>query len=370
MKIALNATIATSQNTGTGNYAINLAIALLKNNTEDSFIIYCQESIADIFEPYKSENCTIVSLKFRSTSRRIYWEQFQLPKDLVKRKVDLLHSMAFTSPIMNKINTVLTVHDLAFKLHPETISLSKKIYYNFIFKHSIKKAKRIVAVSDSVKQEIIKYLNIAPERISTIHEAPVGDFSQAKDSKLKAATSKYGIKKPYILSVGTMEPRKNIPTLINAFQVLVQDKDFKYQLVLTGKKGWLGSELETSELKNNQSIIFTGFVEQEELKALYVGAELFAFPSIYEGFGLPLLEAMSCGTPVMASDIPIHREVCSDAAIYVMPNTVSGWTQALTDFIGTSTQGKIVKKGLKRAGSFSWEKAAKETCQVYKQINI
>lgn len=369
MLIALNTTIAAKQRTGTGHYAANLAAAIMQADHDHDLVIYCNHEMHDWFANRRNGYAVkIKGVEFASAIQRIYWEQTQLTRYLKKSGVDLLHSMAFTSPWINSVKSVVTVHDLTFKKYPETIPLSKRVYYKTVFPRSLKLADAIITPSESVKNELLETYRLNEEKVFPVAEAADDVFGNIPDEQTVAATiTSLGISAPYFLTVGTLEPRKNMGTLIKAFAKLKAKTGLPHQLVIVGKGGWLQAKANRSdEIKD---VVFTDYVPQGQLPALYAGAELFLFPSLYEGFGLPLLEALACATPVLASDISTHREICGEAAKFVPAGDVGQWTGAMLKILlDDDMKTKMIKKGLQRVRAFSWQKAAEKTLEVYTRV--
>jgi len=367
MKIALNTTIATKTRTGTGNYAVNLAAALMQMDHDHEIEIYCNADLQDWFADQRNgHSATINGIKFKSSRQRVFWEQTKLSGELKNNGVDLLHSMAFTSPWVNSIKTVVTVHDLAFQTYPETIPLTKRIYYRPIFSHSIKKTAKVIVPSNAVRKLLCETFHLNEEKVVCVPEGVNAEFFSSMNKKnIAAPREKFEIAGPYILTVGTQEPRKNLTTILSVFNKLKTEKDIPHKLVVAGKEGWLIKKPMT-ELPN---LISTGYVSQQDLIALYRGAELFLFPSLYEGFGLPLLEAMAAGVPVIASDIPVHREVCGEAALFANPLDAEEWRNAINQLLqNTSQQNRMRTNGIARANKFSWQKTAELTMEIYKSV--
>lgn len=367
MKIALNTTIASKTRTGTGNYAVNLAAALMQMDHGHEIEIYCNDDLHDWFAGQRNgHSATINGIKIKSSRRRVFWEQTKLSGELKKNGVDLLHSMAFTSPWMNSIKTVVTVHDLAFRKYPETIPLTKRIYYRPIFSHSIKKADKVVVPSRAVRKSLCKTFHLNEEKVVCVTEGVTADFFNSMNEKtIDATRKKIGIAGPYLLTVGTLEPRKNLATILGAFNKLKTEKGIPHQLVVAGKEGWLIKK----SMDESPDLISTGYVSQQDLIALYRGAELFLFPSLYEGFGLPLLEAMAAGVPVIASELPVHREVCGEAALFANPLDEEEWRNTIDQLLQNSSQQKRLRtNGIERAKKFSWQKTAERTMEIYESV--
>lgn len=369
MKIALNATIATKNRTGTGHYAANLTASLMQLDHDHELVVYCDQSLVDWFGDRRNGHDVLISgIEFESAMQRILWEQTQLNHDLKSRDVELLHSLAFTSPYFTSVKTVVTVHDLVFRNYPRTISLAKKLYYKPIFARSIKKAQRVITVSESVQRDLEAWLNLQPSKVISVPEAAGTEFiEKPANCKIKQTLRKLRVDYPYLLTVGTLEPRKNLLLLVSAFNSLKRESSLQHKLVIVGKVGWHKVDDRLRKLvHDSKDIVLTGYVEQSDLPAMYSAADLFLFPSLYEGFGLPLLEAFACGVPVIASDIAAHREVADNAALFVAPSDVDEWKDAILKLLDDGVRRKELSAlGLERVKEFSWRKAARKTLRVY-----
>jgi glycosyltransferase involved in cell wall biosynthesis len=259
---------------------------------------------------------------------------------------------------------MLTIHDLFPLINPElSLEGQSSLFENI--KPNLDKIDRIIAVSQSTKNDIMKYLDVHEDKITMIYEGVDEKYKPVEDcSKIK---KKYGVDK-FILFVGTLEPRKNIPNLIKAFAKL---NSTEYKLVITGKKGWkYKSIFNTAEsLKITDKTVFTGYVPEDDLPALYSAADLFVYPSLYEGFGIPPLEAMACGTPVITSNRSSLPEVAGNAALLVDPEDTDELAEAMMKVIGDSCLRDVMtKRGFEQAKKFSWDQCVRKTIRVYKQI--
>lgn len=369
MKIALNATIANPNQTGTGVYAANLASALMQLDHNHEFVIYCSHDMVDWFQDRRNGRVvTVKGVNFKSPLQRIFWEQTRLAPDLKRQRIDLLHSMAFTSPVVHTVRTVVTVHDLAFLQYPQTLTRAKRIYYKPVFTRSLRLTKRIITPSETVRKQVIETFSVPPGTVIATPLAVGSEFLNVQfgaESRQKIA--KYGVRAPYLLAVGTLEPRKNLLLLLQAYDLL-RKANLPHQLVVIGKRGW--QNVQDSELakrwQSSRDIVFTGYVDQQDLPHLYAGAEVFLFPSLYEGFGFPLLEAMAAGAPVLASDIPVHREVCGEAALFADPHNPEEWQSGIVKILSDLPMKNIMrKKGFERVKHFSWKRTAELTLSVY-----
>lgn len=306
------------------------------------------------------------------------FEQLALPVELASLKLDLLHSPDFIPPFYRRCKSVITVHDLAFLRYPHLLTAASRSYYLQIGR-AVKSADAIIAVSMSTRNDLIELLGASEEKISVISEASDAIFRPIDDELfLDAVRERYKVPEKFILFSGTIEPRKNLPTLIKAFakcwrqgEDCVGADGHRLKLVIAGAMGWLYEEVFASvaALGIEDLVIFTGPVTGQYLNGLYNLATVFVMPSLYEGFGLPVLEAMACGTPVIASNTSSLPEVVGDAGLIVDPLDVDGWARAISRVLGDrALRDDLCRRGLRRAAEFSWRKAAEETRAVYERV--
>jgi glycosyltransferase involved in cell wall biosynthesis len=319
-----------------------------------------------------------LSLRFSriSTVRpevRILWEQFVQPFALRKEEIDLLHSMAFVTPLVSPCPSVVTIYDLSFALFPEGLKRNKRLYLSLFTPISARRARLVIAISESTKRDIVRLFGITPEKVEVVYLGICENFRPLPEEEVEAFRKKRGLPERFILFVGTIEPRKNLTRLIEAFSLLspLSPLPFPFSplpLVIVGAKGWLYEEVfaKVEELGLEREVIFPGYIPWGELPLWYNAATIFVYPSLYEGFGLPPLEAMACGTPVIASNASSLPEVVGDAGILVSPGDVDGLAEAMKLLLSDETlREDLSRRGLRRAKGFSWEKTAEKTVQVY-----
>lgn len=268
--------------------------------------------------------------------------------------------------------TVLTVFDLSFYLFPETHPAERIRYMERYFYPRLHRVSHYLTISDTVKQEMVKYLSLSPENITVTPLGVDDTFRPIPPPLLNGALSKYALKSgSYILYIGTLEPRKNITNLLRAYALLSRRSREQYPLVLAGGMGWLmeGLDTEIAKLGIQSTTIKTGYVPREDLPSLYSGAAVFVYPSLYEGFGLPPLEAMACGAPVITSNVSSLPEVVGEAGIQVPPEDVKRLSEEIESLLGDDQRRTfLIQKGLERAKQFTWEKCAAMTLEVYDQV--
>jgi glycosyltransferase involved in cell wall biosynthesis len=282
----------------------------------------------------------------------------------------LYHATEHLLMPLHGIPTVLTVHDIIYYLFPAYHKKLNYWYLNLAMPLFCRRATAIIAVSEATKQDLCVHYKIPPAKIHVIHEAPSRNLSPATEEKILAVRRKYKIPQRYVLHVGTIEPRKNLSRLLSAFEkATAREKDLS--LVLVGGKGWLSADFYThlAQSPAREAVIMPGFIADDDLSALYSGAELTVMPSLYEGFGLPLLEAMSCGCPVAASNRSCLPEIGGSAAMYFDPENISEISETLVQLLqDKALRQELKSKSLNRAQEFSWHKAAVETYTLYRKI--
>jgi glycosyltransferase involved in cell wall biosynthesis len=321
----------------------------------------------------EKENFAIVSLP---TANRFNWNFWTLPKYLRKNPVDVYLTQYITPWFVPKrIKIITIIHDVSFKVYKQFIEKSDLFFLNCLIPHSIKRAYKIVSVSQFTRDEIIKYYKVAPEKVDYIYNAVADDFlaQDISEEKIKAVREKYYLPEKYILYVGTLQPRKNLPTLIEAFTLLKADKQFDFlKLVIAGGKGHNFDRKIEEAIGNNKldrDVILSGFVAEEDKAAVMAGAEIFCFPSFYEGFGIPILEAMAVSLPVVASDIAPHREIAGEAALFFNPDIAGELFQRLVEILRNDTlHNNLVIKGRTQVQKFSWRQTAEKMRGIFESL--
>jgi len=366
MRIGMDARLVHYRQAGISQYTIRLLDELAAINKDDEFIV---------FQSRKQRSMLVNAPNFQ---RRGLWtpphhrfEQMLLPLELAAVDLDVLHSPDFIPPFRRKCKSVITIHDLNFLLYPHFLTPESASYYGQI-DQAVRKCDHIIAVSESTKRDIIRLTGAPEDKISVVHEAAHPICRPLRDgSFLQEARARLGISGDFILFVSTIEPRKNVPTLLMAYRQLLDNYHADVSLVLAGEKGWLFNEVFTlvDKLGLRERVRFLGRVSPEDLLWLYNAAQLLVHPAFYEGFGLPPLEAMACGTPVVVSNTSSLPEVVGDAALLVEPTDVDGMTVAVWRVLSDDAlREQMSAKGLKRASLFSWRKAAVETMAIYRRL--
>ena len=374
MKIGIDARFyGGSFGKGLGRYTEKLLEYFDKINPPHEFIVFLRQENFDAFWPAHPEKFKKVLAPFHWYS---YGEQILFPRLIKRQKVDLMHFPHFNVPIFSRTPFVVTIHDLiithyptikATTLGPAAYAL-KQIGYHTVISHAIKKSRKIIAVSEFTKNDIIDSFGANPEKISVTYEAADAAVDLSKRESSEIVLEKFKIKQPYILYVGNAYPHKNIGGLIRAFKII---KDKNLSLVLVGKEDYFYRRVKKEAEKEDAlaGVNFTGFVSDEELAALYRNARLYCFPSFYEGFGLPPLEAMTYGVPVVSSDRSCLPEILKDSAEYFNPDDLDQTAKILYDISSNEIRrADLIKKGYEQVKKYSWEQCARETLRVYEEI--
>ncbi|HUE75895.1 MAG TPA: glycosyltransferase family 1 protein [Chloroflexota bacterium] len=297
------------------------------------------------------------------------WEQITLPLELMLHRFDVLHSPDFIPPFRRGSRSVITVHDLAFLRFPHLLTDDSRRYYGQIG-NAVKSADVIIAVSQATRRDLVERVGAPADRIVVILEAADPTFQPASDDEILRVREHYNLPEDYFLFVGTLEPRKNLAGLFRAYARLRSRSVSLPVLAIGGQPGWLAEDLPrlVGELKLNDYVHFLGRVRSEFLPALYSGATALVYPSLYEGFGLPALEAMACGTPVIASSAGALPEVCGNAAILVDPLAISELANAMDRVARQpSLRQELVGLGFARVAEFTWEATATATLDAYRR---
>ncbi|MBU0668298.1 glycosyltransferase family 4 protein [Patescibacteria group bacterium] len=366
MKIAIDIKGADKEKTGKGWYTYNMVDQLLKLDNFNQYLLYTNNKK----NPFPdAKNAQIKCVEDES----VKWH-YKVLKDLQMEKVDLF--FAPTSYIIpafapKSLNVIITVHDLVAFLFPATHKAKATIIERLTLKKALKKAKKVFVVSENTRKDLLKRFDYPQQNIHLTPCAP-SDFFRTKVSleDLEAFIAKMKLPEKFILAVGTLEPRKNFATLIKSF-VSLQKRHPDYKLVIVGKKGWRFKEIEASikQYKMEKEVIFPGYVKEDELQKFYGLAKVFIFPSLYEGFGIPPLEAMASGCPVVSSNVASLPEVIGDAGLLIDPKNSYKMAEAVADLIDNDhVRNTMIERGYRQAEKFSWEKSAQVALEVFQTI--
>jgi len=308
--------------------------------------------------------------KIDTIYRELIWQHMVLPSQVRKSKADILHSPAMISPVRCSVPVVLTIFDTCIITSPQSFPLWQRTITNKLLPTCVQRADKLIAISHFTKQEILRhYPHIPADKIEVTWLGVNPRFKVLDEATKGIVRKKYNLDRPFILSVSSSNPRKNLRTLIQAFAKITDRVD--HDLVLTGEYGWKSTELYSlvTDLGLSGRVKFTGFIPLDDLPAFYNLADLFVYPSLYEGFGLPPIEAMACGTPVITSNVTSLPEVVGDAALTLDPLNMELLAQSMKDLIINDTDRMALRsKGIERAKLFTWEKCARETLAVYDSL--
>jgi glycosyltransferase involved in cell wall biosynthesis len=364
MRIAIDMSIAQINQAGTGIYAASLARALQKTDTDNHYRFFSVNQQRDM----SSRKSLLTRLD--TLYRDLIWTHVQLPLQVAKHGVDLLHMPANVIPLIQPCRTVVTILDAIVLQFPESFSLWHRTYARLLIPYSAKRSTRILTISEQSKRSLVEYMKIDPEKIVVTYLAAASDFGPVAQPEITRVRQMYNLNQ-YILTVGALEPRKNMIRLLQAFAQLRAD-GYSGELVHAGPKGWLFEDVmvEVDRLDLQGSVRFLGRVPKQDLIGLYNAATCFVYPSLYEGFGLPVLEAMSCGCPVITSNLSSLPEITGDAAIMVDPYNVQQIVKAMQEVLANpSFAHNLIQRGFQQAMQFSWARCAQETLAVYQQAS-
>jgi glycosyltransferase involved in cell wall biosynthesis len=371
MRIGIDYTAAVRQGAGIGRYTRGLIRALAELDHETPYLLFSAGRDPDP-RPWPPNFCQRpVPLSDRHLA--ILWQRLRLPVPIewFTGPLDLFHSPDFVLPPVRRARTALTVHDLSFLRYPACFSPPLLRYLLGAVPRSIERADLVLADSEHTQRDLEELLGVPAEQVRVVHAGVEPEFAPRPASEVAAVRQRYGIQRPYLLGLGTLQPRKNFVRLIEAYRLLRQERHIPHQLVIGGGRGWLYEPiLEAIEAHGLQEdVLLIGFVEDADLPALYTGAKLFAFPSLYEGFGIPVLEAMACGTPVVASSASSLPEVAGDAALLARPTDVEALAEALWRALDDAAlRADLRASGLEQARRFTWAKAAQRLLEGYREL--
>ena len=372
MIVCLDVSPAVHHRAGSGRYAQELTAALVAIDPENEHVaFYNRPSEARIDPPLDQLPHLTTTLPNKFWRMSVLLAHFaRLPQDRLFPSVDLFHATDHLLPWLSCVKSVFTLHDLTFCLHSQMHSSWNRWFLTLMVPRFLRAANAVIADSECTKGDATRLYGIDEAKIKVIYPGVKARFHPADSETIEAARARYSLPERFILFVGTIEPRKNLNTLLEAYQAL-RSRGSNFNLVIVGKTGWLYESLfrRLRELGVEGEVAFPGFIPDVDLPALYSAADLFVFPSLYEGFGLPPLEAMACGTPVIVSDTSSLPEVVGDAGLLVDPYDVKGLAIAIERVLtDAQLQTEMRTKGLERAKQFTWEKAARETLAVYETV--
>ncbi len=367
MRIAIDAHSVGTKLGGNESYATNLIEALAQIDRDNQYTVYVTKREAVERFSNRWPNFSVRSTLPHTPFIRI---PLTLSAELRRNPVDVLH-VQFTSPPFSPCPVVVSIHDLSFEHLPETFKWRSRKQLRSTVRRSAREAAHVIALSEFVRNDLIETYALNPAKVSAIPLAAPAHFHPVHaEEELQRVRQTYGISGEYILTVGAIQPRKNLERLVAAYALLRKSRADAPKLVLAGKRAWLYDETLSTikELNLGDSVILTGYVPESDLPALYSGAICFIYPSYFEGFGLPPVEAMKCGAPVIVGNQTSLPEVVGDAAVLVDPFDTDAIAAALDRVISDSDlRAQLRVKGLTRADLFDWQKTARQTLAVYKK---
>jgi len=320
----------------------------------------------------KSPNLKITNLGSKVGSRmsRIYFENVLLPAYFRAGEFDLYHAPGYTLPLYSRMPSLVTIHDLIAIDHPALCQNETALYFNLFLPPSIRKAKKIITVSHTVKSEILNHFpETDPEKIEVVYHGIDRRFKPVRDDLIiQRVKNKYQLPEKYLLFVGNIEPKKNLNRIIEALILFNREHRERYKLVIAGKRGWKYSSVFEliKKHKLEAEILLLGYVDEKDLPAIYSLAAIFVFPSLCEGFGIPVIEAMACGCPVVVSDRGALPEISGGFCPQVDPLSITGIAAAIDSIAGNEDYRlQLIEKGLRWSGQFLWDETAKQTMEIY-----
>jgi glycosyltransferase involved in cell wall biosynthesis len=370
VRIAIDATSVPPSPAGAGVYAVELVRAMAQRDAHDGYAVFTRGAWFDEAAAGK-RNWRIERVDAASRERRLWWEQTRLPGALARLGIDVLHSTHHTLPLRPmRARRVVTVHDLTFLRIPERYPPARRLYMRTMTRLAARVADAIIVPSMTVRGDVIDLLHVDAAKVHAVYEAAGEQYRPLDREASMAVARRCGVDRPFVLSVGSREPGKNRARLIRAMHEL-RSEGIDRALLVVGQKAWKYEEEQTlaRELGMDDRVIFAGYVAAEDLPALYAAADLFAFPSLYEGFGVPVLEAMACGAPVLTSNVSATAEVAGEAALLIDPLSVASIREGLRSLLSDEAlRARLSRRGVERAAQFSWGRAADETHAVYERV--
>ena len=361
MRIAIDVRMITPFMHGISRYAYNLLEGLSSIDKKNDYILVSNNTFLQDFVSSHENFCL---KKIRSKLYGVC-EQITIPRLLRKNKIDIFHSPSFSGPVLAGCKVIMTIHDMNHVLFPFKLSVLHKAYYSIIVRRAAKNASRILTVSESSKRDISSYLNIPSEKIIVTYNAVDRNFRRSNENEINGIKDRFSINDKYILYVGSQKPHKNVGLLIEAYHQLREK--ISYQLVIVGKKDRLFQKgLRSHKL---EGVNFVGEVQDELMPHFYSGADVFVSPSLFEGFGLPLIEALACETPVVAMKTSSVGEVLGDAGLIVELNSSDKLAMAIYKVLSDEDlRNSLVRKGMARVKRFSWKETVNRTLKVYEEV--
>lgn len=362
-KILINALQFSPNGAGISRYSYKLADIIMKNNPNVD--VLCRRDVVDKFENKER----LIPIDIKGSADRIITEQIKLLK--IYKNYDIVHFLDYATPVLYKGKKIATIHDMAMHTMKDKYTKGQVLTKTTLLKNTIKNADKLICISEFTRKELLKYYpNVDESKIEVIYNGFEYNEIDLSQQTINETLNKFNITKNYLLFVGTLSPHKNIERIVEAFNKF-RNKGYDYQLVICGKKGWLYDDIfkKVKELELENQIIFTNYVTDSELEVLYKNANLFAFPSLYEGFGFPPIEAMARKLPVLTSNEGALPEVVGDAAYICDAYSSNDIANKIEHVLSEKQlQEELIKCGLKRVDKFSWENAQKDINSIYEKL--
>ncbi len=373
MHIGIDAHAIGAQQGGNETYIRNLIKSLAEVDGENRYTIYLANAgAAALWRDGFANQFKNFTVRLLPPPTPLVRVPVFLAYELLRRPVDVLH-VQYTAPPFCRVPVVVTIHDLAFEHLPETFTRRGSFQLKLTVRRTAKKAARIATVSEYSRQDLLRTYHLPPEKVVVTYNGIEPHFTPQPKSPGESSEirQRFGIARDFLLAVGSLQPRKNLVRLIRAYAKLRnENENFTRQLVIVGRKLWLADEIfaEVQKQRWAEDVILTGYVADEDLPALYRSASAFVYPSLFEGFGLPPLEAMACGAPVVTSDTSSLPEVTGDAALLIDPHDEQSLANALIEVVNNKPlRASLREKGIAQAGKFTWREAAEKTLRLYRE---
>ncbi len=375
MKIAFDVSYIQTKKTGIGRAALSLLQSLLEHDRINKYILHGWSLSLDVemINNFKNKNVQFNLLKIPGNIKRFYWNRLHCPNiEYIVKGIDIFHSADPLLPPLNTAKGVITIHDLVYKKYPNLLQKQVLKWDTYIFK-SVERANAIITLSNQSRNDIIEFFPFAADKIKVVHFPIESIFTNIPEPNYdNLIKSKHNLDNPFILFVGTIEPRKNLINLIRAFEMFQHKHKSPLQLVICGKPGWLYKDIFESIKQSSivSKIRYLNYLPEKELASLYRLSHYFVYPSLYEGYGFPVLEAMASGTPVITSNTSSLKEIAEGAAILVDPTSIEELSNSITIlYKNDSLRNELSKKGLERIKLFNTETAAAQVLDIYKQLS-
>ena len=370
MRIGIDYTSALNQRAGIGRFTRELVAALLAGDDGDDYVLLRPRRPRSDVPPALRQRATVRSLPLTDWGMTVLWQRLRLPlpMDWLTGPLDVFHAPDFLLPPLRRTPAVLTVHDLTFLRYPEHAPPGLASFLSAALPRSLERASLVLADSVCTRDDLVSLLGMPPAKIEVVPGGVEARFAPADEAAQREAMARHGLESPFILSVGTLEPRKNLGRLVDAYARLVREAGIPHLLALAGGRGWgyepLLAQIAQSGLESRVRLL--GHVPDADLPPLLSAATVFVFPSLYEGFGLPVLEAMACGAAIVCSDASCIPEVAGDAALLAPPSDEPALAAAIHRLLhDADLRRTLSSRARARAAGFTWEAAAQKTLAAY-----